>query len=222
MSSEQIFESDYFNHTYQGKYIQRNPPHKWKSFLKEITKHKPSGHLLDVGCALGLFLQQAINLYECDGCDISHYALSLAREKLPDKVRLIPNSIDHIEDQNLYDVITCFDVVEHIPELDGVWKNLNRLLKPNGIIVLTVPVYDGPLGWLVDRMDKDQSHVHRQERKFWLKEVEKNFSIISNIGIWRYFFFQRFYLCKLSRLTRSYTPAIMIIAKSNGENVNNR
>jgi 2-polyprenyl-3-methyl-5-hydroxy-6-metoxy-1,4-benzoquinol methylase len=213
MSSEQRFESDYFSLTYQGKYKQRNPPYKWKSFVREISKYKKSGRLLDVGCALGQFLQQANKIYECDGFDVSNYALRLARRRLPENVRLGNGSLDQIEGESIYDVITCFDVIEHIVDLDGVWKDLQRLLKSDGILVISLPVYDGPLGWLVDRLDHDTTHVHRRDRKFWLNQVREHFSLQSYTGIWRYFFFQRYYLHILSRWSRAWTTAIMLIGK---------
>jgi SAM-dependent methyltransferase len=211
------FENEYFSKIYGGGYIKRNPPHKWRTFLREILKHRQQGFLLDIGCALGLFLQEAQFYFECSGCDVSSYALELAREKLPSKISLFQGYLGEITQNNHYDVITCFDVIEHISDLDKVWINLNYLLKPKGILVITVPVYDGPLGWLVNKLDHDPTHVYRASRYFWMYEVNRHFKVSRKTGIWRYFLANRFYLNFLSLRSWRWSPAIMIVAEKKNE-----
>lgn len=213
MAPDQNFEDNYFRDTYRGKYYKRNPIYKWEMLIREISNYRNSGHLLDVGCASGIFLQQAIRLYNCDGCDVSNYAIDLARKGLPNNVRLFVGSLDQIEGREIYDIITCFDVIEHIEDLNNLWNNLLRLSKPDGIVAITVPVYDGPLGWLVNILDKDDTHIHRRERNFWLDQVQTHFCLLSYIGIWRYFFLQHYYFHVLSRITRAWSPAILLIGE---------
>jgi SAM-dependent methyltransferase len=207
------FEEKYFHQVYQGNYLLRNPAYKWKAFLQQILLHRQQGNLLDVGCAFGLFLIQASHYFDCAGCDISSYALEHARNSLPDTVYLFSGALGELPSFRRYDVITCFDVIEHIQNLNLVWINLLDLLNPGGLLVITVPVYDGPLGWLVNRMDQDPSHVHRRERVFWLEQVQSHFQILGYLGIWRYFFFNRYYLNVVSSVTRSITTAILLIAE---------
>lgn len=210
------FEADYFQTQYGGNYLRRNPPYKWRAFLKVIRRFRPSGRLLDVGCALGLFLQEAQRYFVCSGSDVSQYALEQARRRLPPEVHLFQGALGSLPAEACYDVVTCFDVLEHIPALEAAWQNLETLLCPGGLLVLTVPVYDGPLGWLVQRLDTDPTHVHRRERRFWLEQVSRRFVIRDVLGVWRYFFFNRFYLNWVSRPARHLATAILIVAEKRG------
>lgn len=209
----QSFDEAYFNQVYQCNYLLRNPAYKWKVFLRLILRHRQQGRLLDVGCAFGLFLGQASRYFDCSGYDVSLYALEYARNWLPKTVHLYQGSLGEIPTFQGYDVITCFDVIEHTKDLSKVWMNLLDLLNPGGLLVMTVPVYDGPLGWLVNRLDHDPTHIHRRERVFWLELVQSNFRLLDYLGIWRYFFFKRFYLNVISSRFRSITTAIMLISE---------
>ncbi|MCS7010644.1 MAG: class I SAM-dependent methyltransferase [Anaerolineales bacterium] len=211
--SNGLFETNYFLNQYQGNYRRRNPPYKWRAFLKVILRFRQSGRLLDVGCAYGLFLLEAQRYFVCSGSDISHHALEEARKILPPEVNLFPGALGSLSSDRPYDVITCFDVLEHIPDLEIAWENLERLLRPGGLLVLTVPVYDGPLGWLVNRLDTDPTHVHRRERAFWLEQVGRRFSIRDVLGVWRFFFLKRFYLNWVSRPARHLATAILVVAE---------
>ncbi len=209
----ETFELNYFLTQYGGNYRRRNPAYKWRAFLNVIRRYRSGGHLLDAGCALGLFLRQAQRYFTCSGSDISAYAIEEAGKILPPEVTLFQGALGFLPATTRYDVVTCFDVIEHIPDLQAVWRNLGEVLRPGGLLVLTVPVYDGPLGWLVRRLDHDPTHVHRRERAFWLREVSRCFEILDVLGVWRYFLLNRFYLNWVSRPSRWLATAILIVAE---------
>ncbi len=92
------------------------------------------------------------------------------------------------------------------------------MLNSNGVLTLTIPVYDTYTGKIVSRLDKDPTHVHKQSRYWWLELLEKEgYEILTWKGIWRYYFKNIFYLHYMSRLTRGFTPAIMIIARKKSD-----
>jgi SAM-dependent methyltransferase len=78
------FEQDYFRKTYGNDYEKRNPVRKLDYCLSRIREGRPSGTLLDVGCAYGLFLSRARRFYDVTGCDVSEHAVGAARERFPD------------------------------------------------------------------------------------------------------------------------------------------
>ena len=87
-------------------------------------------------------------------------------------------------------------------------------MHPGGLLVFTVPVYDGPIGYLVQKLDQDETHIHKKGRFFWLEYLNStSFSTVYWTGVWRYFIFKRVYLNCLSYISRRWTPAIMVIAK---------
>jgi len=170
--------------------------------------------LLEVGCGFGLFLKEAREHFTCTGSDISDYAISQARKRLPDDVVLYSGVLDEIEIHLRFDVITCFDVLEHIPDLNTALDNIEHLLRPGGLLVFTVPVYDGPVGSLVQKMDQDETHLHKEGRDFWLKLLNSTtFNTIYWAGVWRYFMFKCIYVNYVSHIGRRWTPAIMVISE---------
>ncbi len=169
---DNTFDQAYFTQVsnYAGRYERYNPGHKIAGYLNEIRRLRPNGSLIDVGCAFGRFLQEARRHYQCEGVDISAYALRLARERLPD-IPLHHRALQAFRPGRTFDVVTCFDVLEHIPDLDAALRGLRGLVAPGGVLALAVPVYDTPPGWFFGVIDRDPTHVHRLGRGEWLKRL---------------------------------------------------
>jgi len=197
---------------YAGGYARFNPPHKIAGYLEEIRGLRPDGSLLDVGCAFGLFLQAARRYYQCEGVDISQYALQLARERLPD-IPLTCAPIQTFHPERTYDVVTCFDVLEHVPDLGHTLRQLRMLLAPRGILGLAVPVYDTPPGWLFRVIDRDPTHIHRRGRRQWLEElIQAGFEPIVFKGILRAPL-PGYFVHAISPLFRRFSSAIFVICR---------
>ncbi len=195
---------------YGGLYRRFNPPHKIKGYLAEIRRLRPQGALLDVGCAFGGFLESARHYYTCEGLDISAYALVKARQMLP-AIPLHHGSIEGFAAGRTYDVVTCFDVIEHVPEIDIALARLRALLAPEGVLALAVPVYDTLPGRLFSLIDRDPTHVHRRSRRFWLDQLRRaGLSPVVFKGILRLPLPGTF-LHLISPMLRSFSSAIFVI-----------
>ena len=151
--------------------------------------------------------------FDCVGCDASAHAMAQARALLPPRVPLLVASLDTLALRRHFDVVCAFDVAEHVPDLPAVFASAWRLLNPGGLFVFTVPVYDGPLGWLVHRLDKDPTHVHKRGRDFWLGQLAPRFELLRYTGVWRYFLPGGLYLNVMSRLSRRVTTAVLVVAR---------
>ena len=103
---------------------------------------RSAGDLLDVGCAFGRFLERARHHSRVEGMDISAYAPGLAREMLPD-LPLHHAPIETFAPGRTFDVVTCFDVLEHVPDLDMALQRLRASgLEPvefKGILRIPLP-----------------------------------------------------------------------------------
>lgn len=182
------FEKDYFEEVYQD-YERQNPKRKLNSYLNQILKHKKSGKLLDIGCARGNFIKNAGGFFEVFGIDISKHAVNEAKRSGLDAKVAKAEKTGFKKDE--FDVITMFDVIEHLSDLSILLKEIKRILRPEGLLVLSVPVYDKLAGRIVRDVDKDPTHVHKQSRSFWIRLLKENgFRIISYKGIMRYFLFK--------------------------------
>ncbi len=207
------FDQAYFTQVsnYAGRYERYNPPHKIAGYLNEIRRLRPNGSLVDVGCAFGRFLQEARRHYQCEGVDISAYALRLARERLSD-IPLYHRALEAFRPGRTFDVVTCFDVLEHIPDLDSALLGLRALVAPRGVLALAVPVYDTPPGWFFGVIDRDPTHIHRLGRREWLRRLgAAGFRPVVYKGILRAPL-PRYFVHAMSGVFRWFSSAIFVIA----------
>jgi len=167
----------------------------------------------DIGCAFGAFLGALDTRWQLYGMDVSEYAISQARTRLP-RAHLDVVHDGVIPFHEPFDVITAWDVIEHIPELDMVAAQVTAHLTAHGAFVFVVPVYDGPLGPLVNMLDRDTTHIHRMPRDFWLHWAARHFQVDDWWGIFRFLFPGGLYFHAPTRALRRIAPAIAVVARS--------
>src|SRR5437867_3812066 len=207
------FERDYFESCYPD-YARQNPPRKLR-FYRGLAERAASGiatpRVLDIGCAFGAFLSALDSRWQRFGADVSQYATDEARLKNPD-VAFAHADIGHIPFPGPFDIITALDVIEHVPSLELVASVVKSKLAPQGHFIFVVPVYDGPTGPIIRLLDKDETHVHKRSRDFWLGWAEKNFALVEWWGIYRYLVPVAGYWHYPTRVLRRFTPAIVVLA----------
>jgi SAM-dependent methyltransferase len=97
------------------------------------------GRLLDIGCGYGFFLEEmAQRGWQVEGIEISGTGLSYGREKLGINVSDRPLPRPDWQD-NCYDVITLFYVIEHLRNPWDVLREAHRLLRTDGLLLLRWP-----------------------------------------------------------------------------------
>jgi SAM-dependent methyltransferase len=108
-----------------------------RKFLSFVRDRKPSGTLLDVGCAYGYFVELALSAgYDAYGFDASAHAAGEAG-KLVGATRIKEGTIAEVKyPKKQFDVITMFDVFEHLQDPLGDMKKLTTLLKDDGVIII--------------------------------------------------------------------------------------
>lgn len=109
-----------------------------KNKLNLINSFGEKGNILDIGAGTGDFLVMANKSgWQTTGIEPSEKAKSIAIKK---GVPFAGNTSDLAE--NSFDVITMWHVLEHVPDPKAQIKELKRLLKPNGTIVIAVPNFN--------------------------------------------------------------------------------
>ena len=132
---------DYISHTDNKRSLFEKAYHfvkqiALKNKLDLINSFQPNkGRILDIGAGTGDFLLTAQeNGWQTIGVEPSPRAKGIAIKK----------GISFVEDtkeleSHSFDTITMWHVLEHVPDLDAQIKELNRLLKQNGTLIVAVP-----------------------------------------------------------------------------------
>lgn len=104
--------------------------------LKEISKYKKRGKILDIGCATGDFLEVAGTFgFTTYGLELSKWSAKIAQKK---GITVYRESIEAHSRRfaGKYDLITLWGVIEHFENPRKELEYINKLLRPKGIIVL--------------------------------------------------------------------------------------
>jgi 2-polyprenyl-3-methyl-5-hydroxy-6-metoxy-1,4-benzoquinol methylase len=109
--------------------------------IEKLASHK--GHLLDIGCGLGTFLKLTLEAgWNATGIESQHSAAEYCRRHLGINPYVLP-----IEEINLppgtFDVVTIWDVWEHIHSPIEFIEQCIRLLAPKGLLALSIPNASG-------------------------------------------------------------------------------
>jgi len=144
-SLSKYYLEDYISHNTQIQ-EEKNPLKRaiirygvWKK-VRLIKKYKNCGDLLDVGCGTGRFLEEAKKTgnWELTGIEPNVKAATYTAEKL--EIEIMINRFEDFENYHqTFDVVTMWDVFEHLyfPLVSA--KKIYRLLKPEGIFVFSIP-----------------------------------------------------------------------------------
>ena len=142
-----------------------NSPESFGFGHKNFFYDKPfqNGRLLDLGCGAGFFLNQAIhNGYDAVGIDFNKELVEFGKEYF--KLENIYNiSIEKfLAKKPLYkfDVITFFDVLDHLESPKNFMMDVRKFLIPDGCIALTVPNRKRRfLPEFIERYDVQPNHI---------------------------------------------------------------
>jgi 2-polyprenyl-3-methyl-5-hydroxy-6-metoxy-1,4-benzoquinol methylase len=98
--------------------------------------------LLDVGCAGGAFLRTISEFgVSCVGLELSNYLVNWCREI--HGLEVIDSTIENFQKSNLkFDMITFWDVLEHVPDPNSALASARDMLNENGLLILNLPMID--------------------------------------------------------------------------------
>lgn len=106
-----------------------------------------SGHLLDVGSGLGMFLRLAKERgFEVSGVEPSAYAVKKLRDS--HEIDAAQCFFEDFETVVRFDVITMWDFLEHLGEPVVALRKAFSLLRPGGLLVVETPARDSIVHWV--------------------------------------------------------------------------
>jgi SAM-dependent methyltransferase len=104
------------------------------------TLNSPNPRILDVGCGTGANLKVLAAYGRAEGVDISPQAVDFCRERGLDSVKL--GAIEELPyDDDSFELVTALDVVEHLDDDVAGLREMRRVLRPDGRILIFVPAF---------------------------------------------------------------------------------
>jgi SAM-dependent methyltransferase len=125
-----------------------------RATLDLLERHVAPGRLLDIGCWVGFLLAEARERgWEVVGVEPSRVAAAYARDALGLPVHegeLLTADLP----EGTFDAVVLGDVIEHLPDPAGALERITRLLRPGGVVHLTLP-------------DAGSALARRMGRRWW-------------------------------------------------------
>ncbi len=154
--------------------------HWWHLGKRALTQQlidkffaRKSGQVLDIGCGTGGNLSMLKKYGEVWGIDSSSEAIRFCKMRGLKKVFRGSSEKTNLR-SNYFDLITLMDVLEHTDDKKTL-KEIHRILKEGGLLVLTVPAFD----WLWSQWDVVLNHKRRYTKVNLIKILKNNnFEII--------------------------------------------
>ncbi|MBV8990570.1 MAG: class I SAM-dependent methyltransferase [Solirubrobacterales bacterium] len=121
----------------------------------------PAGaRVLDAGCGSGRTLDELADYGEVYGIELDEQAAAAARARGRGEVRI--GRLEELPwEADTFELITCLDVIEHTPDDLVTLRELRRVCKPGGWLVVTVPAYEA----LWSLHDEANHHYRRYSRR---------------------------------------------------------
>jgi SAM-dependent methyltransferase len=115
------------------------------SALKRILNPPKRISILDAGCGYGFLLRLLRDKWRADvtGVEISKRAVSHAKETLG--LAKIYSGLAEIPSDQRFDLVTCFEVIEHIQEPVPFLRELLKRVAPGGCLVVMTDNFDSPV-----------------------------------------------------------------------------
>ena len=140
------YESDtYISHTYKSN-SPINVLYKLVRYFtlrkkrRLIQRFKSSGTILDYGCGTGDFLKECKKGgWKTHGIEPNARARKISISKVNQNIY---NSIEQLDKNNHFDIITAWHVIEHVSDLKKTVKKLRKKLTKEGYLIIAVPNVD--------------------------------------------------------------------------------
>lgn len=133
----------HFNNLYSTKFETNFYYYIKRKMVKIIKKFiKKDSYMLDIGCGCGTvekFLQ-CLQFKKCVGIDVSGVGIQKAKATIKDKrIEFLNLEFEALNEETKYDIITIFEVIEHIENYYNLLEKISKLLKEDGYLILSTP-----------------------------------------------------------------------------------
>ncbi len=114
---------------------------RYNEILDKLEKYRKTNKLIDVGCGIGYFLEEAKKRgWEVYGTEMTDKAVEICKQK---GINIYHGELNISDfEEGSFDVVTSFEVIEHIYNPQEEAKKFNYLLRKGGLLYLTTPNFN--------------------------------------------------------------------------------
>lgn len=159
---------------------------RWKNIRKLVKKEVKGRIVLDAGCGTGHLACELLQEgYSVTATDYSQELVNFTQEKIRElnlhaKVYRVDLLNPTALPESYFDTIVCLDVLEHIEDDTTVLHNLKHMLKPGGVLILSVPA----CSWLYSLRDKEYGHYRRYNKPDLIRKLVDAELMVNSIRFW--------------------------------------
>ena len=133
----QIHDNEAFHST--SNWLVRSLASQRVTEILRLLQSGPEDTALDVGCGADIILN-ALNAREKTGVDLCTRMLDRARIRCGAQTKLVESSAERLPfEDHSFSRVLCSEVIGHVQSPENVVSELHRVLKPDGVLVVTVP-----------------------------------------------------------------------------------
>jgi SAM-dependent methyltransferase len=119
--------------------------------------------ILDVGCGTGTMLHHLARYGDAEGVDADARAVALCHRRGLERVRQAELPLPWGD--GTFDLVTALDVLEHADDDTALLRELRRVTRPGGMVMVSVPAFR----WLWGPQDEISHH----RRRYTARELER-------------------------------------------------
>ena len=124
--------------------------------------------ILDAGCGSGRNMVELARYGEVTGVELSEASVALARERHAGEV-VAGSVLDMPFADGTFDLAVSLDVIEHLDDDHAALRELRRVVRPGGALLVPVPAYQ----WLWSGHDVINHHCRRYTRRSMQRAAEQ-------------------------------------------------
>jgi len=167
---------------------------------------------LDVGCAYGFVVELLDELgYEAYGVDVSKFTLMKGSgDMILGDAERIPFK------ESCFDLVTCFETIEHLRNPEEALNAIHRILKPGGVFLASTPT-PGPPATMIHVLSREPASFHPSLRPIprWVESLVN--SKLKVAGVVHYLLLpippnllKRYFILKAPRFLSSHVKMVCV------------